>query len=305
MIRLALVGYGKWGRNYVRAAQDSGLAQVVCGMATTAGERDGIPVFGPNPSHYEDMAFHVGGRGVDAFVLARNPAWAADTCERLLSLGKPVLVEKPAGLSLADAERIEAAERASKTFVLVGHQHLFAGAYEALRERVRHMSFPLEVASTGANHGPFRDYSPLWDYGPHDVAMLLGLGLGAISHVTCHKRDTGGGGERFHLAIDLERGRASIILSNGLPARTRFFDARHGRWFINYDDRLEGPRLSSSDGLIGFESGQPLTRAVRAFAQAIEDGGTDDYRFGARWAVDVARVLDAAERACLVGGVDF
>ena len=45
----------------------------------------------------------------------------------------------------------------------------------------------------------------------------------------------------------------------------------------------------------GYEAAEPaLTREVRAFADAVRAGGTDDWRFGARWAVDVARVLEAS-----------
>jgi hypothetical protein len=41
----------------------------------------------------------------------------------------------------------------------------------------------------------------------------------------------------------------------------------------------------------------PLTRALEAFAHAVQAGGTDDYRFGAHWAVQVADVLERAEQS--------
>lgn len=297
-VRLGLIGVGVWGRNYVRAAKESGEAEVVCGMASSPGARDGVMMYGANPSHYEDMAFHAGGLGVDAFVVARNPAWAAGTCERLLALGKPILVEKPAGLSLTDAQRIAAAETSSSAFVLVGHQHLFAAAYLALRQMVKAVG-AFDIRSVGANRGPVRDYSALWDYGPHDVAMALGMPLGRPLDVDC-RCETTEAGETYHLRLRLERGSAYMRVGNGATNRQRTFAVEKGRWFASYDDLPSGPILRSSEGPIGFDHGQPLTNQVRAFAKAVR-GGERDWRFGAHWAVDVARILAAAEMSCVTG----
>lgn len=227
MIRLHLVGFGRWGRNYVTAARDTGIAEV--SSITT-------------------------GRGVlppgdcDAVIYAGHPSGAVEACANALRAGKPILCEKPAGLSLGDAEAILEAEQASSAFVLVGHQHLFAAAYEALRDRGPH---PLAHARFT---GPVsRDYPAVWDYGPHAVSTLLGLG------------------------------------STPFPKS----------WVAGLSDHREARVTAPGGTYDGYapHSEPPLTRQVREFAKAVKAGGTDDYRFGARWAVDVAVVLEVVSNS--------
>lgn len=255
-IRLALVGFGKWGRNYVKAAEDSGEAVVIA-----------VAVRNESDTTRRDILLH----GVpqrtdrpDAVVFAGHPSHATMACEQALAAGFPILCEKPAGLSLADAERIAAAEAKSKAFVLVGHQHLFAEGFEALRQVDDGMRRTI-VKSVGP---AVRDYSPQWDYGPHAVAMALALGESSM----------------FCLA-----GKVGTMRG-----------ARGWTMFGRSEEKQCSAWLGSDDGAsISYDAYAPaepaLTRQVRAFARAVRAGGTDDYRFGAKWAIDVARILEAAQ----------
>lgn len=270
-VRLALIGYGKWGRNYVRAARASGEASVVK-----------IVLSGDSPNLADARATGIetavaikGLDDVDAYVYAGHPAQAVILCEAVLACGKPVLAEKPAGLSLADAERIMAAERASKTFALVGHLHLFAEGFVRLRKDAANI--PLRGSSCFGGDGPVRDYSALWDYGPHAVSTALAL-LGPSARLVDPQEARSEGFGGFRLRSD--RGFLDCLASN----------TGQGRFGAVYAIKGSSPRY---DAYLPQE--QPLTTQVRAFANAVRAGGTDDWRFGAHWAVDVARVLSAVD----------
>lgn len=266
-IELALVGFGKWGRNYVTAIEDSGearLAQVV---------RRGDVL-----------------HNVDAVIYAGHPSGAAEAVEACMTVGKPILVEKPAGLSLDDANRIAAAEAVPSrfglpavAFVLVGHQHLFAEGYEALVDwRKDHVAGAAHADWRGP--GPARDYSALWDYGPHAVSVLLGL-----RHAESWWRP---GPFLEHVEADADK--ALMIWFQGterVQARvSRVHDRKEAR--VYFWDPVGGEHGPSYDAYAPAEPA--LTRQVRAFAKAVRDKGTDDWRFGAKWAVDVARILESA-----------
>lgn len=275
-VKLAIVGFGKWGRNHARAAAASGHGQV-----TEVVVRSGSPVL-LDPKIY-DQGFSVGASlddaisSVDAVIYAGHPSGAVRVAEQALEEGKPILIEKPAGLSLDDALRISEAERASTGFVLVGHQHLFS-------ERVEFLMGASSIAPLCARwHGPaVHDFPHLWDYGPHAVSLILAirkrlpdtwqwmLGLGSCSTVIMHYGEQK---DRVHLCAQDEK-HASLY------AETRL-----------RENSLEGPLLYD-----GYAPAEPsLTREVRAFCKAVRDGRTPtDPRFGARWAVDVARILKAA-----------
>lgn len=220
-LRLALVGAGKWGRNYLHAADDSGEATV----AHIIGRDEPIP------------------RGVDAVVVATPPSVSPVRCIEALSMGLPVMVEKPACLSVADALRIKLHAASKRRVVLVNHQHLFAEGFE----RIKAIG-DAEHAAARFTGPVVRDYPATWDYGAHAVACVL--------------------------ALNAQRRRVVVGVSSTKAARVE----AHGFVYDGYEPQEP-----------------PLTRAVRAFALAVKSGGTDDYRFGAHWAVDVARVLETIE----------
>ncbi len=245
MIRLGLVGCGRWGRNYVGAALESGVAHVT----RIAYRGDPLP------------------RDVDALVVAVHPRDAVEVTIRGLALGLPVMVEKPAGLSLADAERLLDAEQRYKSLVLVAHQHLFAERMEQMREKTLLYGVRDGQAWFGGP-GPTRDYSAIWDYGPHAASAALALvGVGVVYMQT-----------RACFSLESLRGNMRCLVGNNLQrkvARVDFGDH-------HYD---------------GYAPAEPaLTRMVRAFARAAMDRGTNDWRFGANWAVCVAKILEAVER---------
>jgi predicted dehydrogenase len=218
VIRLGLLGCGKWGANYLKAADGFGVATV---------------------SRGGDLA------GFDAVCIATPPDVSVGLAVAALSEGLPVMIEKPAGLSTDDANRLASAEARSKAFVLVNHQHLFAPEFDSVRG--------ISTADTVLAEftGPVtRDCSPLWDYGAHAAACILALGARNYTIVA-------GLGERC--------------------ARVESWAAKGTRPFVY-------------DGYATMEP--PLTTSLRAFATAVRNGGTDDYRFGSKWAIDVARLLE-------------
>jgi predicted dehydrogenase len=146
MIRLGLIGAGKWGKNYVDAAKESGVAEVVW----SAG-RD-----------WRNTA-----RGkIDALIIATPPEPRAALIREIAEFGYPMMVEKPLCLSTADAEAIRVALQPDVPF-LVNYQHLFSPRYLEICRRASG-----ELRCRGSASGPeVRSYSQLWDYGPHFLAM--------------------------------------------------------------------------------------------------------------------------------------
>ncbi len=248
-VELALVGLGKWGRNYIKAVEDSGEAKVV--QVVRRG----------------DMLHNV-----DAVIYAGHPSGAAEACEAVLWCNKPILVEKPAGLSIGAAEAICRAEEKSLAFVLVGHQHFFSDGFEEL-VRVRNLCDHVQVDTIF--DGPVdRDYPPLWDYGPHAVASAIALAGHPVSGLTVTP------------VRGLARGAAMFS-----------WEGAHGNATCHVRFNGERRAIVRANGFEydGYAPAEPpLTRQVRAFARAVRAKGSEDWRFGARWAFLVAKVLEEA-----------
>ena len=289
MLRLGLVGFGKWGRNYVRASMAAGNAEVTevvlpeGSPRADEARRDGLLV----RQSIDDLS-------VDGVIVAAHPSSAPDLCVRLLRLGMPVMVEKPSALSVDAAQHICDAAQAANLVFLVAHQHLFAVAYEHMRSHAQ-IDGACLIRTRAGGYGPHRDYPPLWDYGPHDAAMIFGL-LGADPLRVEMKKRQGADGGHLWLALDFSAGsRAECeIWNDGVP-KARHFHVRTdvGDWI--YDDLDPLGRLQFQGRHLDISYEPPLTRAVRGFADAVIQGGTDDYRFGAAWSLTVASWLSVAE----------
>lgn len=256
-VRLALVGFGKWGRNYVQAARDAGNAEVTQIVKHCA----------------DDDA--IDWDSIDAVVYAGHPSETTKWAAICGGNGWPLLIEKPASITLAGAQYIKDASLGGRIF-LVGHQHLFAEAFDDLRDLDPQK--PLRAVWCGP--GPQRDYSALWDYGPHAVASILATRGRDPIHVT---------GYKSHLGYTIR-----MVFDDGIADRA-FVSADWPDKVAQLRETAHGWELPLYDGYAS--AGEPpLTRQVRAFADAVRNGGTDDWRFGGQWATRVASVLDRAER---------
>ncbi len=309
-VRLGLIGCGTWGQNYL-FVDDTSYPQKKEGLIRTTELR--APRFsfthvsrvrasveakiGKGPafanlervSDWRDMS----DAPVDGVVVATPPSSHAELCEHFLSRGIPVMVEKP--LTLDVASSLDVARLAEKSGVpfLVNNVHLFSPFYEGLRNLFLSGAGPASILSRGRGHGPFRAYPALFDYGPHDLSMCLGLGLGPPVLVSSTKAPDGDGFiHRVELRFPKSKSRAVLEFGNGLESGSekerRFEVLREGTW-LSY----------SSSGLR--ENGRPvqtrqygsLDNAVTQFARAVSTGEVD-WRFGSEVAVQSLRVLQKA-----------
>lgn len=302
MIRLGLIGCGAWGWRYIPSAAQAGNARV----AYAARVSEKVLSNSEASKHLEGVVVSrewqsISSADVDAVVVATPPDSHEEVCTHFLEKGIPVMVEKPVALSVAAATSIGRAASKSGVPFLINHVHLFAPAYELLRERVLALGDKrFRVYSRAGNSGPHRSYSALWDYGSHDVAMCLGLGFGVPTAVFgLSMPDEFGcvhlGARRFDVNVGFGRHEANIQVWNGALPKSRHFEVLCAGVRLVYDElEPSGLLLRCNNRPLDVPSERPLTRAVRAFADAVRTGGTD-WRFGGEIGVTVSHILHTAE----------
>lgn len=301
-VTLGLVGCGAWGWRYIPSALEVGNAKV--GYVARVSERSmaderirGHLAGVVQPKDWRTLASCV----VDGVVVATPPESHEEICTYFLERGIPVMVEKPMALSVGAALAIKEAAKKSGAPLLVNNVHLFAPAYEVLRDKVHALSGKrFRVYARAGSSGPHRSYSALWDYGPHDVAMCLGLGLGNPTSVTCMRMpDEFGcvhvGAQRFDMTVGFGRHEANVQVWNGAPPKQRHFEVICDGTRLVYDElEPSGALLRCNNRPVTVSPEKPLTRAVRAFAEAVRTGVTD-WRFGAEIGVVTTRILHTAD----------
>ena len=290
-LRLGIVGAGPWGR--ILAATADRLAGLTVARVVTSREGwraaiedaslDGLLVAAPAGLHGE---------------IARAAA------EREL----PVFVEKPLALSVEDARRVQEAATARGVPVMVDHVHLFSPAYAELNRRLAGCGGARAVRARSGDLGPFRaDCPPLWDWGPHDVALSLDLAGGPPETVKAERiraRRMGSGlEERWRIALGFPGGLgAGIETGNDVSPKTRWLAVECGDGTYVYDDcaadKLTLTPPDSPAVPVACAVEPPLDRALAAFAAAIRDGdAAGEARRSLSLAVAVVETLAACEAA--------
>lgn len=278
MIRLGLIGLGSWGQRYVDRVgrrSDCSIRAVVRSARVSASTVAGAETI----ADWQGLVQLAAAGGLDGIIAATQPDHQADVALACAHEGVPLLVEKPLGLtSRAALAVLQAFETsASKPPILVDYIHLWAPAFVALREHVREASAEsaiATIASRGWSHGPFRSFSPVFDYGAHDLAMILTLiGLDAPINSTSHHRlaveAAGGELHEFHFSLGPVSVRMQV--GNGASTKARLLAVRllDGREWV-YDDQRAHPGKLEYDGRpIPVETIGPLDRVIEDFVRRL------------------------------------
>ncbi len=115
---------------------------------------------------------------VDAVVVATTARTHAALGLRALQAGKPVLIEKPFALTVADAVALVEESERRKVPALVGHLLEFHPVIDRLRSMIRDgaLGDVYYLYSQRLNLGQVRpDENALWSFGPHDISVALYL----------------------------------------------------------------------------------------------------------------------------------
>ncbi len=133
MIKVLLLGVGRWGSNHLRVARSLPLELFVADVSAQRLEtarRAGVA-----PSHLATDPMALGG-SADAVVVATPAQTHFELCRRFLDAGKDVFVEKPITLKAAQAlQLVELAER-RRRILQVGHIFRFDRATQWMRDAI-------------------------------------------------------------------------------------------------------------------------------------------------------------------------
>ncbi|MBN1825963.1 MAG: Gfo/Idh/MocA family oxidoreductase [Candidatus Eisenbacteria bacterium] len=175
MHRIAVIGAGYWGPNFVRIFSqlpNSEVAYVCDKRAERLAQMKLLYPLVNTTSRLEDV---LEDDGVDGVVVATPVATHHNVAKQVLEAGKHVLVEKPLCLSTNDADDLIATSKKSGTVLMVGHTFLFTAAVNKVKDLLRdgELGDIHYIASNRLNLGIFQeDMNVIWDLAPHDISIL-------------------------------------------------------------------------------------------------------------------------------------
>lgn len=204
-LRGGVIGAGVFGGYHAR--QYANLAGVVLSG-----------VLDTHPDRAAKVAMPLGGRGfhemdefleaVDVVTIASPATFHAGQALAVLAAGKPVYIEKPVAISVADAERVRTAAAAKGLVVACGHQERVLFRAMGLLD-VPEQPLLLEAWRHGPPSDRSRDVSAVLDLMVHDLD--LALSISAAEPVTAE-----GEGMRFDAVWDVAR--SEVTFEDGFTA---------------------------------------------------------------------------------------
>jgi len=253
--KLLLIGAGAWGKNYIKTLQDFNVELFI------ATRHNWKQLIDENP---------------DGVIICTPPQSHVEIAHYSLSRNIPTMIEKPLSLSMKEATSLG-------TFsapILVNHIHLFSEQYQNIKNIIDVGSIK-SISSQGFNQGPYRDYSSLWDYGPHDLSMILDILGSKPDRLDVNRYDI----NRGHLYyIDMIFGNITThsLVGNGGIFKQRLLSIDSHQKYV-YDDSIPSKT-------------KPLSNALGVFIKSIH--GEHDYRLGLELSFNIIDILEYCSRIC-------
>lgn len=272
MLRIALIGAGRWGKNYIHAVANSGLGQI-----TSVRTREKRVAQGTCPQEDSERRMHgsldevldgVDKIKFDAAIVATHPPNTAAISIELLKRGLPVMAEKPVSLELNALNELQTEIERSRLPFLINHQHLFSHGFQSIVSKIGHNRI-FSFESEAGGDGPHRSYCPIWDYGPHDLAMFFYLNHSKIEDARFESFQEVKGVKQKIDAKLTNGGSASFSVWTTGGAKIHSIKITAGVDRIIYRDQLGKQFITINENLIHLPYEPPLDLSVRAFMRAV------------------------------------
>lgn len=300
MINLGLIGAGRWGRNYIKTVNllpNMRLAAVASrNLETRSLVKPQTKVF----THWEPMME----LQLDGLILAVPPTIQPTIALHAIEANLPLLLEKPMALDVASAKAIADAAIRQNVYVMVNHIYLHHSAYLQLKQILADKGEPITAIHThSGNNGPFRsEWSALWDWGPHDVAMALDL-MDTQASMGKAEKIAGSGGSsdagNFSFALNQVVGAsANLTFGNLMPRRKRQLEVCTSSCEYKFNDEANDSltlRSSNEETSLPVPEGRALDNSICTFAKQLQQSKSDDADSSLLQSVAVIELLAQAE----------
>ena len=313
-VRLGLIGAGNWGRAYIRTI-DSIDGVFLGHLCSTNPQSKNLVPEGCRISN--DWRTLLAENELDGVIVATPPDTHSAIVTAAVQAKVPVLVEKPLTANLSETIELNQLISSSGVPVLVDHSQLFHPAYRQLKQTAFTLGPVLGICSTGGQlRAPSHEVAPLWDYGPHDVALSLDfmrqppVGVQLLERSLLQVGRVAGEVWSFHIEFPGEV-LSSITVGNAMTEKKRCFAVQFQTQTLVFDDLAEdklvsyagnqwpdagAPQLTKNHRQpIAVDPALPLTRVVEEFVSGIRDPRNLPPSFGTDLALEVAKVLSALE----------
>jgi len=297
MTTLALIGKGRWGKNYINTIR--GLSS--CELPDTF----------IKTSDYKDLLSE---NNIDGVIIATPASTHFKIAKEFLEKDFNVLVEKPFTTNYKDAVKLYKIANNLKNVAMVGHIYLYNPAFLKVKKLIKSIGKIKYISTEGMNYGPIRkDVSALWDWGPHDISMAIDL-LGSLP------KEVSGNGlsvlwpnttfyDMCNLKLKFPNDIYVFVNIGWLsPVKKRNITIVGEKNTIVFDDTIEKKVALISNSSVGkevnypsFSKEPPLVVEILSFVDQIKNREKNN-NSSLKMGLGVVKVLEACEKSIKLNG---
>lgn len=174
MTNISLIGCGDWGSNIAASLSKLGVLFQVADKNSDKAESIS-KLYQVEKTCVENIIHN---DSVDAICIAVPNPYAEDLARDILNAKLPVFIEKPIATSSVGLERLLYVAEQNDQFIMTGHLLLFHQSFIALKNLIHSQTLGKIkfIHSRRESYGKFfSNTNVIWDYGPHDISMILNL----------------------------------------------------------------------------------------------------------------------------------
>ncbi len=231
MIRVAIIGFGKWGEKILTSLKRVGGFEVIA----VADIKDRRQKLAPDISFTFDYHTLLTRKDIKAVFIATPSETHSTIAKEFLENNKAVFLEKPMATSLSAARELFSIAQKRRAILLIGHILLYHPAFWRIKEEIKGKGdFLVKIKrfNPTAEEIPDLPNYLLAEFAPHDIALALYL-FGPPE------------------AVRLERGESSLRFSLSYP-----HGEMRGEWGINGKGKLREFSFQAPDLRIIFRDGE-------------------------------------------------
>ena len=305
MIKLALIGPGIWGKNYLSTVSKMHECQITHIVARTEKSLSQFPDFYKKTIRYQELLDE---KDIDGVIIATPAVSHFQITSAFVKQNIPVLIEKPVLISATEASRLNQIISRGRSVVMAGHIFTYHPAFQKLLDLYKDIGTLQYVESIGCDWGPLRtDISALWDWLPHDASMCLKLFHREPDEVTAWALGTGKkvkirNFDMVWIRLRFQKKIPVFIKIGSLsPVKTRSFKVVGTKGSIVFDDTkseklqiFQPPKMKS----VPFSQTTPLENELSEFVRRINNkrGDTDIPDI-----IKVTNIIEAVQSALITG----
>jgi predicted dehydrogenase len=172
-MNFAVIGIGKWGKNYLKSLKEINKASVISVCSKNRMTFENLPEDFKSVEWFDDYKKAIN-ENIDTVIIATHPDSHFEIAKFALENNKNVICEKPCMFSEEQYQIIQNLTKQNNKIFFTNYINLFHSICEEIRATIKNGKdwHWIDINNTG--DGPIREnYSDLWDYGSHIISVIL------------------------------------------------------------------------------------------------------------------------------------